>query len=159
MTQAKGIARKAIALDPNLPEAHGVLALISRNQLDMGRSQSELAKANALPGASAALQGAFADGLADNLQFDRARQVVQSAIASDPLNMELKARMGSHLISARRYDQAFPIFESILANIPTGSVRAIATPRHYCSLAGPRMRSGNFSCCRRMIITGCLALP
>jgi TolB-like protein/tetratricopeptide (TPR) repeat protein len=112
MEQARAAAEKAIALAPNLGQAHAALALILANDFDYPRALAEVERALTLsPGDSAVLRaatGAFAFmGMPE-----QEMSVAQRAVTLDPLNARSYSALGSALYHSRQFERAIEAFDS-----------------------------------------------
>src|SRR3989440_2897758 len=103
---ARTAARKALALDDSLAEAHASLGLLATIELDLERALSELERA-------VQLKPNYATGhhwlaLADMTlaRFDRAIGEGKRAIELDPLSVIINADFSWLYLCARRYDEA-----------------------------------------------------
>jgi eukaryotic-like serine/threonine-protein kinase len=105
--QAKEAARKALALDDNLAEAHAVRAFAATYyDWDWPEAEKEFKRALALNPNNATVRmlygvyldcvGRFEEGL---LEHNRAREL-------EPVSMTVNSLIGSHYLLARQYDQA-----------------------------------------------------
>lgn len=86
---AAALARQAIALEPDLADAHGVLASILMNALDVAGAGAEFAKARALPGTDAIILMLYSGFLALIGNENAALAVAHQAEARDPLNPDI----------------------------------------------------------------------
>jgi tetratricopeptide (TPR) repeat protein len=120
--KAEEYARRALALDPSLGEAHAALGdakfLFERNW-DVARQEFELAIALAQGSANA--HHWFGEYLCDTGQFDRAIEESRKALALDPLAPILGIALGGRLHIAGRDDEALEALRNALEldpNIP-----------------------------------------
>jgi TolB-like protein/Flp pilus assembly protein TadD len=102
--QARGAARAALAITPNLARAHAMLAYVHINaDWDLPAAETELARANdKVPD----IPHVLAIVRACQGRRDEAIQLEKQAIARDPANALLQSSLGSFLIDAERYDEA-----------------------------------------------------
>ena len=105
--QAKKAIDRALALDPNLAEAHHSLAAISWNyKFDFATAHAEDRRSRELdPGGTAALIAAFADAMAmgrTGEAVDASRRLVER----DPLNVGSQQQLANALQSDDRLDEA-----------------------------------------------------
>ena len=104
--KAEHDARQAIALAPDLAEAHLALGNVLWFTLDFARASEEYERALALaPGSAEVLRssGQFAAGMG---HFDAGIAAARRAIVLDPLNDESYSALGYTLRVARRYGEA-----------------------------------------------------
>jgi tetratricopeptide (TPR) repeat protein len=117
MPHARRAIEQALALDPDVAEAHRIRALIAMNH-DWDRAGAEAALARALqlsPGSAAAhLWNAWRLAL---LERDHARALVELEEAErlDPLDLQLKTQMGYLHFFHHDFDRAIAQFEKVLA--------------------------------------------
>jgi adenylate cyclase len=102
----KELAQKALALDPNLADAHLSLGMALLNALDWHGSEKELDRALELNPNLALAYDFYAWRLIAFGQFDDAIAKEKRALELDPLNPLLNADLGGFLLSAHRYDEA-----------------------------------------------------
>jgi serine/threonine protein kinase len=106
--QAKRLAERAIALDPELAEGHHALA--DALALGSGPNDSVLAeirRARQLKPNDAAIQMSAAFALAHDHRYDEAVSRAQAALGLDPLATGLRHSLIVLAIGGRRYDLAF----------------------------------------------------
>jgi TolB-like protein/lipoprotein NlpI len=111
--QALKAAAQAVALAPELGEAHWAIAgVYSNGLLDFSRAAPEFDRALALSPGSARVQRGYA-GFAGQLgRFQSAIVAGQRAAALDPENADSYVALGQILTWARRYDQALTILHT-----------------------------------------------
>jgi serine/threonine-protein kinase len=121
--KALAAAKKALALDPSLAEAHATLAAIDANHyFDWSAAESEYRKAIALnPSYATARQwyGGFLTGLG---RFDEAMTQLEAAKQLDPLSLGVPVQIGLRYYFARRYDDAIREYRNVFElspNMPT----------------------------------------
>jgi TolB-like protein/Tfp pilus assembly protein PilF len=102
----KELAQKAVALDPNLADAHLSLGMALLNALDWHGSEKELDRALELNPNLALAYDFYAWRLIAFGQFDDAIAKEKRALELDPLNPLMNSDLGRFLISAHRYDEA-----------------------------------------------------
>jgi adenylate cyclase len=104
---ARHAARRALELDPRLPEAHTAMAKIQIwHDFDWAGAQAQVQQAQDVdPGNHSALR--FAGTLAGAVgQADKAVEYYQRVIATDPLDAPAYGRLGLHLFEAARFTEA-----------------------------------------------------
>jgi TolB-like protein len=114
--QAEADARRAIALAPELAQAHLALANVFRNRtLEFSQARSEYERAVALaPGNAQVLRlsGGFAAAMG---QFDAGIAAARRAIVLDPLDQESHFILGMALFAARRFREAATAFAEAIS--------------------------------------------
>jgi TolB-like protein/Tfp pilus assembly protein PilF len=105
---AKAAAQKAIALDPNLAEAHASFGKVLWNQdFDFAQSIREFETALKQNANYATAHHWYGNSsLACLGRFDQAVKEVRRAVELDPLSLIFNADLGGTLVLARRYDEA-----------------------------------------------------
>ena len=115
--RAELAARKALELDPELAEAHVVMAGIAETQWHWAEAESEYHRALDLRPNDAAAHSAFAWWLDCQGRTEEALTMSRRARALDPLAIS-GAHLAWHLFFARHYDQAIQELHSALAVKP-----------------------------------------
>jgi TolB-like protein/DNA-binding winged helix-turn-helix (wHTH) protein/Flp pilus assembly protein TadD len=115
--KAELAARKALELDPELAEAHVVMAGIAETQWHWAEAESEYHRALDLRPNDAAAYSAFAWWLDCQGRTEEALTMSRRAREIDPLAIS-GAHLAWHLFFARRYDQAIQELHSALAVKP-----------------------------------------
>jgi TolB-like protein/Tfp pilus assembly protein PilF len=110
-------AEQALALDPNLADAHVVLANTLQQQWHWAEAEAEYRRALAISPNSAKAQEGFADWLSDQGRTDEAVTWIQRARALDPAGVS-GGDVSWMLFMARRYDDAIRESCSALALQP-----------------------------------------
>ena len=117
--KAQADARQALALAPDLAQAHLALAFVSQiGNLDFTQASEEYDRALALaPGNAQVLRisGAFA---ADMGHFDAALAAIRRAVVLDPLARGSHHALGRALYAARRYEEAVAAFAEVISLDP-----------------------------------------
>ncbi|MGH8201662.1 MAG: TIR domain-containing protein [Steroidobacteraceae bacterium] len=112
--EAEADARHAVALAPDLAEAHRALAFMSIAALDFVQANAEFARALALAPGNAQILGMSGGFTAYMGRFDEGIAEARRAVALDPLDYLTYQGLGSALFGAQRYQQAATVFaESI----------------------------------------------
>jgi TolB-like protein/Tfp pilus assembly protein PilF len=107
-------ARHALALAPELAQAHLALANASEQTLDFGHARAEYERAVALaPGAADVLRlsGEFSGWMG---HFDQGLVRLRQAVALNPLDHYIYFQYGRVLYFARRYDEALSAYAAAL---------------------------------------------
>jgi serine/threonine-protein kinase len=117
-TEASSLARTALALAPDLPQAHLALFSLYSSKLQMAPAVDELTRARALAPGDADTLASYARYLTYVRRFDEALQVVGQAIASDPLNSYAYQIRTTTLFYSRRYRDAASFVSQVQAKSP-----------------------------------------
>ena len=102
----KELALKALALDPNLAEAHLSMAVALFSALDPHASEKELDRAVELNPSLALAYDQYGWTFAEMGRFDEAIAAEKKALEFDPLSSFTNTELGFFLYWARRYDEA-----------------------------------------------------
>src|SRR5437867_2291256 len=103
---ARTAAKKALALDDSLAEAHASLGLLATIELDLNRALSELERAVQLKPNYATAHHWLALADMTLARFDPAIREGKRAIELDPLSVIINADFSWLYLCARRYDEA-----------------------------------------------------
>jgi TolB-like protein/Flp pilus assembly protein TadD len=107
-------ARRAVALAPELAQAHLALAFIASATFDFAQANAEFARALALAPGSAEILGMSAGFTAYMGHFDAGIAAARRAVALDPLDYLTYQGLGYALFGAQRYQEAIAAYtESI----------------------------------------------
>jgi TolB-like protein/Flp pilus assembly protein TadD len=110
--KAEADARRAIALAPELAEAHAALAYVSMyGTLDFRLAQKEYERAVALAPGNALVLRVFSEFTVKMGHFDDAIASAHRAVVLDPLNADSYTELGYVFLVARRYVQAVTAYE------------------------------------------------
>ena len=104
-------ARRAAAIAPNLPIAHGALAEIHRSNLAFKAAAAEYRRAFAIEGGSPDGLRSYSRFVSDMGDHAKALQLADEALGLDPLNPRSYRTRGLVLFNARRYSEALKTFE------------------------------------------------
>ena len=116
--KAQADARQALALAPDLAQAHLALAFVSDNTLDFTQANDEYQRALALaPGNAEVLRvsGLFAAYMG---HFDAGVAAARRAAVLDPLARRSYTVLGRALYAARRYEEAVAAFAEVISLDP-----------------------------------------
>jgi TolB-like protein/Flp pilus assembly protein TadD len=116
--KAQEDARQALALAPDLAQAHLALAFVLDNTLDFTQANDEYKRALALaPGNAEVLRlsGTFAAWME---HFDAALAALRRAVVLDPLNRGSHVALGQALYAARRYEEAVTAYAEVISLDP-----------------------------------------
>lgn len=153
--KAMAAARKALALDDTLPEAHASLAhALCVYDFEWVAAEREFRRAIALDPGYTFARLAFAICLQDQERFAEAVEQLETARAADPLALHVGAVLGRVYVNARQPDRAIPVLRETLelgpeldlvhqqlghAYLQTGTAReAIAAFQRASELSGER---------------------
>jgi serine/threonine-protein kinase len=109
--QADAAARRALALDDSLAEAHASLALIQMERLEWAPAAASFQRALQLKPGYASARHWYAVYLARRGQFAEALTEIRRAQDLDPLSAVVSAQHGAILVLARRNDEAIARLE------------------------------------------------
>ena len=109
-TKAYTDAHKAIALTPELAEAHYALAKVLEDSLEFTRASQEYQRAVALAPGNALLLGEYGVFVADMGQTEAGLAAARHALVLDPLSSDAHISVGAALMAARRYPEAIAAF-------------------------------------------------
>ena len=110
-------ARKALELDPEIAEAHALLAEMQQKQWQWSDAEAEYKRALELKPNDAVAHMGLADWLMCQGRTDEAVEWAQQGRALDPLGVS-GADIGWILFNSRRYDEAIRELRSVLAVHP-----------------------------------------
>ena len=116
--KAQADARQALALAPDLAQAHLALAYVSDDTLDFTQASEAYDRALALaPGNAQVLResGRFAAIMG---HFDTGVAAVRRAVVLDPLARRSHTALGRALYAARRYEEAVAAFAEVINFAP-----------------------------------------
>jgi DNA-binding winged helix-turn-helix (wHTH) protein/Tfp pilus assembly protein PilF len=107
MPKAEELARQALALDPNLAEAHAVLGQVHlRYHWDWAEAEAEISRALALSPSSVTSHRIYGDYLMAMGRFEEALVERRKTAMLDPTRSDLYMEIGNSLIKLERYDEA-----------------------------------------------------
>ena len=116
---ARTAAQQALALDPNLADAHVVLGwLLHDGDLDFSAARIEFQRAADLAPELARAQDGVAQSLADFAQVGAAVAAQRRAVALDPLDGHLRDYLGLYLTALGRLDEAEAVLRKALEFLP-----------------------------------------
>jgi TolB-like protein/Tfp pilus assembly protein PilF len=118
LVRAEEVIGKALALDPNLAEAHTSLAFLLQNNGDIQRAELEYRKAIALNPNYATAQHWYANMLLDHGHFGEALQAAKRAEALDPLSAIINNMVAQALNGEGRFAEALAGYRKALENDP-----------------------------------------
>jgi TolB-like protein/DNA-binding winged helix-turn-helix (wHTH) protein/Tfp pilus assembly protein PilF len=134
MNNARSSARKALALDPALAEAHTSLAFVLMHyDWDFAAAEKEFLRAIDLNPSYATAHQWHAINLAATGQMDAALTEIRHAQELDPLSLVISADIGEFLCFARRYDDAVTQLQGTLKMDPSfllGHLNSVAAYHH-----------------------------
>ncbi len=119
MAEARASAKRALELNPNLPEAHSAQGLILRVvDFDFAAAEAESRRAVELAPQNAAMTSSLAALLSSLGRLDEAVALLQRAIALEPLRVASYSNLSTYLASLGRYDEAEAAVREALALQP-----------------------------------------
>ncbi len=136
LQRAEAAARKAVALDGSLAEAHASLAYVQRNRFEWAAAESSFKRAIALKPGYATAHHWYSVLLTQHGRFADAITESKTAISLDPLSVPANLQLGVAMLMARRYDVAIAQFERTLQMDP-------AVPLAYRSIADAYTYAGD----------------
>ena len=111
-------ARQALALAPDLAQAHLALAEVSENTLNFTQANEAYERALGLaPGNAETLRNS-AQFAAYMGHFDAALAAARRAVVLDPLGRQSHSMLGRALFAARRYEEAVAAFAEVISLEP-----------------------------------------
>jgi TolB-like protein len=133
--KARAAAEQALALDPDLADAHVVLAGMALwYEWDWPAAEARMTRALALNPGDAATRGRYAWLLLNRRRFDESRAASRQALAADPLSPILHAfSVGIHAASGRG-EEALEYFRRALELAPHFGVSYFHAAVAYLSL-------------------------
>ena len=136
--QAGQAAERAIALDPNLAEAHASLGYVQKNRFEWVAAEASFKRAIQLKPNYSSAHHFYANLLTQLGRQAEALAEIKRAVALDPLSISANVTVAGTLLMARRYDDAIAQYQNVLRSDP-GFVPA------YRGMAAAYMYSGRFS--------------
>ncbi len=116
---ARASAEKAIALDPNLAEAHVAQGLVLKDiDFNFVGAEAEYRRAFELAPQNPAVISSLANLVAELGRLEEAVALAQRAIALDPLRIQTQFNLALYFISLSRYDDAEAAMRKTLALQP-----------------------------------------
>jgi len=109
-------AEKAIALDPLLAEAHGAMGMTHARALDWESARQSFERAIRLnPSLTHIHTNYVTSTLLQTGDVSRAIELLEAALVTDPMSLEVRRELAFSLIVAGRYDDALSHFRQALA--------------------------------------------
>ncbi|HEX5964277.1 MAG TPA: tetratricopeptide repeat protein, partial [Pyrinomonadaceae bacterium] len=115
---AEQTARKALALDPSLAEAHTALGYANHYNWNWTAAESDFKRAIELNPSYANAHNFYASFLMSRGRVDESIAASTRARELDPFSLSISAQRGFLLENARRYDEAIDQLRSIIAMDP-----------------------------------------
>jgi TolB-like protein len=134
--QADRTLRRALELDPLLPEAHASRAVLLEQQLDRAGAEAEYLRAIELAPGYAPAHHWYALMLANLGRFDEARAEILAAAELDPLAPIIGTNVGQAFFLARDYDAAIAQLEATIESEPAFQYAWVLLGRAYLERAG-----------------------
>jgi TolB-like protein/DNA-binding winged helix-turn-helix (wHTH) protein/Tfp pilus assembly protein PilF len=111
----RAAAARALALDPNLPEAHAAMATVEYNDWNWDAGNAASQRAMAINPGSLDSCYCYIINLATMGRADEAVAIAEEAIARNPLAVGAHQAMGFALLYARRYNDAIAALKRAIA--------------------------------------------
>ena len=118
---AASVARKSIALAPDLAAAHYSLGLNRIKALDFTTGWAEYQRAIASPGCPPPIKIKISNFCSQIGGVAKAEALLRSAADSDPLNPDLILAKGENALGSRRFGEAISLLEQYLAGSPNST--------------------------------------
>jgi len=118
LAKADAAARRSLALDPDLAEAHTALANVLRDRLDFVQAEKEYRRALELGAGSAETRNQFAQLLGALGRFDEAIEQEKIAVELDPIAPTPRYILGMSLASAHRQAEAIVELNKVMEQTP-----------------------------------------
>ena len=132
--KAQADAQKALALAPELAEAHEALACVLRDSLEFTRAAEEFQRAVALAPGNARLLGDYGIFAGDMGQTETSLAAASRALVLDPLSFDAHTALGFASMTARRYPEAIKAFTRAKGLAPnSGFASAWLSYAYYAS--------------------------
>ena len=122
LPKVEAAARTALALDPDLAEAHTALAFARRSNWDWTGAEESFKRALVLNANLPDAHDGYAAFLGVSGRHDEAVAESRLARQLDPLSVVLNTHVGSALLFARRYDEAIQVLNQSRDMDPSSSV-------------------------------------
>jgi len=135
-SQALSLAQTALKIAPDLSQAHRALFSLYSSNLQMTPAVAELTRARALAPGDADTLSSYGHYLSYIRRFDQALQVIDQAIALDPLNAFAYQNKTTALFYARRYRDAVSFVTQVQAKSPELVPDPVAVGDVYVALGG-----------------------
>jgi TolB-like protein/KaiC/GvpD/RAD55 family RecA-like ATPase/Tfp pilus assembly protein PilF len=116
--KAEENAKRALALDELLPDAHIALGLVFIDKWDLPRAEKEFTRAIEINPNFAPAHSYYAQLLSFSRQFDKSILETQKALELDPLSAETLHWAGTAYLYAGRYNEAIQQFKNALEMDP-----------------------------------------
>ena len=121
MAKAHSYAKRALALDPSLADAHLAQGMVLRTDFKFAEAQTELRRALELAPQSPAAISNLAILISNFGRLDEAVALLQRAIALDPLRTASYHNLALYFIGLGRYDEAEEVIHKVIALQPQTS--------------------------------------
>ena len=140
---AKAAAQQALAIDPGLGEAHGLLGTVhALYDWDWDLADREFAESIALAPKSTLIRQWSGFSLCARGRFTDGRQLLQSAIDLDPLAPMHTAQLAAAFYLERQYKTAMELCKEVLSWIRTSGQRLCFSASVMTLASGPTKPSG-----------------
>ncbi len=120
LIEARSVAERAIAIDPNLAEAYLLLGVVGAAcSFDWTTGVREMRRALVLNPNSSFSHRYFGAVLTGLGHFDEALEHSKRAVELDPLSLSARAAHGIRLYQVRRFSEASKVFQALRAEHPS----------------------------------------
>jgi TolB-like protein/DNA-binding winged helix-turn-helix (wHTH) protein len=133
MPKARDAARRALAMDDSIAEAHTTLAFVQAHyEFDWPASEREYLRGIELNPSDAYARFFYSNSYLSPLgRHDAAIAEMQKAAELDPLSLPIQSYLGLTYIWARRYDDALTQFQRAIQMNPTFALNHERMARYY----------------------------
>jgi tetratricopeptide (TPR) repeat protein len=137
IAKARASAKSALALDPNLADAHSAQGVVLMNiDFKFAEAEAELRRALELAPQNPAVTGNLANLMSNLGRLDKAVALTQQVIALDPLRTISHSNLAGYLIALGHYDEAEAAVRKAIALQPQSAY-------NYTQLAIIQILRGN----------------
>ena len=107
-------ATRAVDLDPMLAEAHAAMGAVLASDLDWSRAEESFERALALDRTLSAVYSSYSLWVLRPLRrFEQAERLLETALANDPLSLDLEREIAALLFTAGRHGEAIERLERV----------------------------------------------
>ncbi len=117
-TKLRGATERALELDPNLGEAHALLAALKEMDWNWAGAEAEYRKAIELNPNDAVSHHYYSVLLENEGRFQEALEQNHQALALDPASPQMNSNEAGILTDLHRYDEALKMLNSLIAANP-----------------------------------------
>ena len=107
-------ATRAVDLDPMLAEAHAAMGAVLASDLDWSRAEESFERALALDRTLSSVYSSYSLWVLRPLRrFEQAERLLETALANDPLSLDLEREIAALLFTAGRHGEAIERLERV----------------------------------------------